>query len=209
MFKYVLMSTDMAKNIFKDSSLKNSTNTTKKQYWSIVRSDRFVRFFENCCNVSKFPKRRDTFLPQRQIKQFAEQTTNSVCSGNYHMVINIIWSRCFLRVEARDNQMSFMSCSGFTYSVAKISNVHYFHQVAHEKQGKNQPLLEWTKDLVNHFLHTAEICNTQEEYIVSLLKLNYELEKKSNYLDSCCNTSLFWKIKKKHKSNKQNGSQNK
>ena len=35
------------------------------------------------------------------------------------------------------------------------------------------------------------------------------LEKKSNYLDSCCNTSLVWKIEKKHKSNKQNGSQNK
>jgi len=30
---------------------------------------------------------------------------------------------------------------------------------------------------VNHFWYTAEICNTQEEYIVSLLKLNYELEK--------------------------------
>jgi hypothetical protein len=67
-----------------------------------------------------------------------------------------------------------MSCSGFKYSVAKNSNVHY---VAHEKHSKNQPLLEWTKDLVNHFWYTAEICNTQEEYIVSLLKLNYELEK--------------------------------
>jgi hypothetical protein len=30
------------------------------------------------------------------------------------------------------------------------------------------------------------------------------LEKKSNYLDSCFNTSLVWNIEKKHKSNKQN-----
>ena len=57
------MSTDMVKNLFKDSSLKNSTNTTKKRYWSIVRSDRFVRFLKNCCNVSKFPKRREIHLP--------------------------------------------------------------------------------------------------------------------------------------------------
>ena len=178
---FILMSTDMVKNIFKDISLQNSANTTKKRYWSIVQSDRFVRFLKNCCNVSRFPKRRKTYLPQRQIKQFTEQTTNSVCSGNYHMVINMIWSRCVLPVEARDNKMSFMSCSGFKYSVAKNLNVHYFHQVAHEKHSKNQPLLEWTKDLVNHFWYTAEICNTQEEYIVSLLKLNYELEKSQLY----------------------------
>jgi hypothetical protein len=44
------------------SSLKYFTNTTKKRYWSIVRSDRFVRFHKNCYNVSKFPKRRKTFL---------------------------------------------------------------------------------------------------------------------------------------------------
>ena len=56
------MSTDMAKNIFKDSSLNNSTNTTKKRYWCIVRSDRFDRFLKNCCNASKLPKRRETFL---------------------------------------------------------------------------------------------------------------------------------------------------
>ena len=70
------MATNMAKNIFKDSSLKNFTNTTKKRYWSIVRSDRFVRFLKNCYNVSEFPKRRKTFLPYRQIKQFTEWTTN-------------------------------------------------------------------------------------------------------------------------------------
>jgi hypothetical protein len=68
-----------------------------------------------------------------------------------------------------------MSCSGLKYSVAKISNVNYF-----QKYSKNEPLLEWTKDLVNHFWYTAEICNTQKEYIVSKMKLNYELEKKSN-----------------------------
>jgi hypothetical protein len=38
-----------------------------------------------------------------------------------------IWSRCFLRVQARDNQISVMSCSGLKYSVAKNSNVNYFH----------------------------------------------------------------------------------
>ena len=41
---------DMVKNIFKDSPLKNCTNTTKKRYWSIV-------------NVNKFPKRQETFFP--------------------------------------------------------------------------------------------------------------------------------------------------
>jgi hypothetical protein len=35
-FMYILMSKDMVKNIFKDSPLKNFTNTTKKRYWSIV-----------------------------------------------------------------------------------------------------------------------------------------------------------------------------
>jgi hypothetical protein len=38
-------------------------------------------------------------------------------------------------------------------------------------------LLEWTKDLVNHFWYTAEVCNTQEEYSVSKMKLNYEFRK--------------------------------
>ena len=71
-----------------------------------------------------------------------------------------------------------MSCSGLKYSLAKNSNVNYFDQVAHEKHSKNQPLLEWTKDLVNHFWYTADICNTQEEYIVSKMKLNYEFRKK-------------------------------
>ena len=72
-----------------------------------------------------------------------------------------------------------MSCSGLKYYVAKNSNVNYFHQVAHEKHSKNQPLLEWTKDLVNHFWYRADICNTQEEYIVSKMKLNYEFRKKN------------------------------
>ena len=107
--------------------------------------------------------------------------------------------------------MSFMSCSDLKYSVAKNSNVNYFHQVAHEKHSKNQPLLEWTKDLVNHFWYRADICNTQEEYIVSKMKLNYEFRKKIQLFFGfmLCNTSLVWKIEKKHKSNKQNGSQNK
>jgi hypothetical protein len=39
---YILISKDMVKNIFKDSPLKYFTNTTKKRYWSIVRSDCFV-----------------------------------------------------------------------------------------------------------------------------------------------------------------------
>jgi hypothetical protein len=51
------------KNTICRSSLNNFTNTTKKRYWYIVRSDRFVRFLKNCYNVSKLPKRRKTFLP--------------------------------------------------------------------------------------------------------------------------------------------------
>ena len=57
------MSKEMVKNIFKDSPLKNCTNTTKKRYWSIVRSDRFVRFLRNCYNVNMVPKRRETCFP--------------------------------------------------------------------------------------------------------------------------------------------------
>jgi hypothetical protein len=33
---HILMATNMAKNIFKDSSLNNFTSTTKKRYWYIV-----------------------------------------------------------------------------------------------------------------------------------------------------------------------------
>ena len=62
-FMYILMATNMVKNIFKDSSLKNVNNTTKKRYWYIVRSDRFVRILKKCYDVSEFPKRRKTFLP--------------------------------------------------------------------------------------------------------------------------------------------------
>ena len=133
------------------------------QYEVIDLSD----FLKTAVTLAGFQKRRETYLPWRQIKQFTGWTTNSVFTRIYHTVINIIWSRCFLRIQARDNQMSFMSCSGLKYSVAKNSNVYCFHQVAHEKHSKNQPLLEWRKDLVNHFWYTAEICNTQEEYIVS------------------------------------------
>jgi hypothetical protein len=37
-FMNILMSKDVDKNIFKDCPLINFTNTTKKRYWSIVRS---------------------------------------------------------------------------------------------------------------------------------------------------------------------------
>jgi len=43
---YILMSTDVVKNIFKGSPLKNLPNPTKKPCWSIVRIDRFVRFLK-------------------------------------------------------------------------------------------------------------------------------------------------------------------
>ena len=83
-FMYILMATDMIKSIFKDSSLKNVTNTTKKRYWSIVRSDRFVRFHKNCYNVSEFPKRRKIF--------FLRDKLNSLQSGRqivFLVAINI------------------------------------------------------------------------------------------------------------------------
>jgi hypothetical protein len=72
----------------------------------------------------------------------------------------------------------------------------------------------------NHYLSGQRIwwitSGIEQIYVIHrrnilLVKCNWimSLEKKSNYLDSCCNTSLVWKIEKKHKSNKQNGSQNK
>ena len=58
-FMYILIATDTIKTfIFKGSSLKNVTNTTKKRYW-----DRFVTFLKNCYHISKFLKRRESFLP--------------------------------------------------------------------------------------------------------------------------------------------------
>ena len=50
------MSTDMVKNIFKDNPLKNFTNATKERYWSIVRSDRFVRFKKTAVTLASFQK---------------------------------------------------------------------------------------------------------------------------------------------------------
>ena len=60
------------------------------------------------------------FLRDKLNSEFTEWTTNSIFSGNYHTVINIIWSRCFMRVQARDNQMSFIPVQVSSIMLLKI-----------------------------------------------------------------------------------------
>jgi hypothetical protein len=71
------MATNMVKNKFKDSSLKNFTNTTKKRYWYIVRSDRFVRFLKNYKDIPYMTDRGPGILTEIIV---TEQDINDIIS---------------------------------------------------------------------------------------------------------------------------------
>jgi hypothetical protein len=40
-----------------------------------------------------------------------------------------------------------------------------FTKAGQEK--KNKGLLDWTKDVVNHYWYTAQTCTTKEDFVVS------------------------------------------
>lgn len=52
------------------------------------------------------------------------------------------------------------------FSKSNILKIILKLQVTQE-QKTNRPLLEWSRDVVNHFWHCADISKTTEEFVVS------------------------------------------
>lgn len=52
------------------------------------------------------------------------------------------------------------------FSKSNVLKIILKLQVAQE-QKTNRPLLEWSRDVVNHFWHCADISKTKEEFVVS------------------------------------------
>lgn len=52
--------------------------------------------------------------------------------------------------------------------------LYYYHFQAGQEKAK-KPILQWTREIVNHFWFCSSVANTEEEFIVSLIsKLDFK-----------------------------------